>query len=119
MVEKMCELSQNRPKDANERNSLLESWIVLDRKLHQLIFEMADIPKATEFIEKLNMQWHRMRISIYILEGRISKSATEHQQFVSHIVNGESFKAEASMKKHLQNLKSEILDFMKLYSYQL
>lgn len=118
IVEKMDKLGENRPGDATERNVLLKSWIALDKKLHQIIFDMANVPKATQYIEKLNLQWHRMRISIYILEGRISKSANEHQQFVSHIINGKPAKAEASMKRHLKNLKAEILDFMKLYSYQ-
>ncbi len=117
IVQEMKAMAQERPEDEDSRQRYLEDWLELDKRLHQLIFKMANSRKAADFIEKLNIQWHRMRVSIYILEGRTSKSALEHEEFVTHIINGNAEEAEASIKRHIEYLKKEIINFMNLFSY--
>ena len=106
-----------RPENERERENYLDSWIKIDKALHEVIFKMAGSEKATRIIEKLNIQWHRTRISVYAIEGRILRSSKEHEEFVNHIIEGNARKAEESMRKHLQKLKSEIENVMKLFNY--
>jgi DNA-binding GntR family transcriptional regulator len=93
------------------------NWIETDAKLHKIIFEMAGCGKAEEIIQKLNLQWHRTRISVYALEGRIARSAKEHETFVNYIVKGDAKKAEEAMKEHLNNLTVEVEQMMKIFNF--
>ena len=113
----MTKLAKSRPENEAEREHYLDSWINTDKALHEVIFKMAGSPKATRIIEKLNIQWHRTRISIYAIEGRILRSSREHEEFVNYIIEGNAEKAESSMKIHLQRLKNEIENVMKLFNY--
>ena len=113
----MKKLARTRPENEQERETYLDSWIKIDKALHEVIFKMAGSEKAARIIEKLNIQWHRTRISVYAIEGRILRSSREHEEFVNYIIEGNAGKAENSMKKHLQQLKGEIENVMKLFNY--
>lgn len=113
----MKRLAKTRPENEQERENYLHSWIKIDKALHDVIFKMAGSEKAARIVEKLNIQWHRTRISVYAIEGRILRSSKEHEEFVNYIIEGNAEKAEASMKKHFQTLKSEIENVMKLFNY--
>lgn len=117
MMADMKAFAQNRPEENGQRDTYLSSWIKIDYNLHQVIFRMASCKKAEEIIRKLNMQWHRTRVSVYALEGRTARSAKEHETFVQHIIDGNAAKAEAAMKAHLQILTEEIEHAIKLFSY--
>lgn len=113
---KMKNLAEYRPKDEVERKQYLQSWLKTDAALHQFIFKMADSEKAQNIIENMNQQWHRTRISVYALEGRVLRSAKEHETFVKHIISGDAQKAETAMKSHLQKLKQEIHPIFELFN---
>lgn len=118
-IVEMVRLSQNRPNETNQREEYLTKWLEIDAKLHSIIFRMAKCKKAEEMIRKLNLQWHRTRISVYALEGRTVRAAKEHETFVHHILAGDGEKAEAAMKLHLSNLVGEIEHVMKFFNYSL
>ena len=117
IMAEMKKLAKARPENEEQRENYMASWIKIDKALHDAIFKMAGSEKATRIIEKLNIQWHRTRISVYAIEGRILRSSKEHEEFVNYIITGNAEKAEESMKKHLQKLKSEIENVMKLFNY--
>ncbi|MGL4631165.1 MAG: GntR family transcriptional regulator [Leadbetterella sp.] len=117
ILNEMTELAKNRPEETKQRDSFLKKWLEIDSKMHKIIFKMANCKKVEEIIKKLNLQWHRTRISVYALEGRTARSAKEHEKFVLHIIKGEGDKAESAMKAHLKNLTDEIEDVMKLFNY--
>ncbi len=117
IIKDMKSLAEVRPENEKDRKKYLDSWLTLDKKLHKQIFKMARCKKAEQIVEKLNIQWHRTRVSLYALEGRIARSAKEHEEFVNHIIKGESQKAELAMKKHLSTLTIEIENIMRLFNY--
>lgn len=117
IMKEMRELSKKRSENEEQRQTYLDEWIRIDYALHEVIFKMAGNSKAEKIIRNLNVQWHRTRISVYAIEGRVLRSAREHQEVVNFIVKGNPGKAEASMKKHLATLKVEIENAMKLFNY--
>ena len=118
IVDDMHALTKNRPDDEVSRKQYLDNWLKLDKKLHDLIYHMAKSTKATQFLNKLNLQWHRMKISIYALEGRISRSVLEYDQLVTCIVKGQGDKAETMVKEHIESLRTEIITSMRhFYHY--
>lgn len=117
VMENMVAFANKRPENEEEREEYLSKWIKLDTNLHKLVFKMAKSPKAQQIIENLNLRWHRTRISMYTIEGRILRSAKEHQEFVKYIVSGNPAKAEEAMKAHLTTIKNEIENVMKLFNY--
>jgi DNA-binding GntR family transcriptional regulator len=117
-MDEMKVLVQNRTENALKNDFFSKSWIETDAKLHKIIFRMANCKKAEHIIKKLNLQWHRTRVSVYALEGRIARSAKEHENFVKFIIDGNALKAEEAMKSHLTNLTQEIEQMMKLFSFK-
>jgi DNA-binding GntR family transcriptional regulator len=113
------ELLSKKAKDIDEKEekALLESWLKIDRQLHNTLFEMADNPKAVQVINNLNTQWHRLRIAIYALEGRIEKAYTEHENFVKAILEKDATGAETAMRLHLNNLKRELIKILNFFHY--
>jgi DNA-binding GntR family transcriptional regulator len=116
-IVEMMQLSQNRPEETNQGELYLKSWLEVDAKLHSIIFRMAKCKKAEDIIKKLNLQWHRTRVSVYALEGRTVRSSKEHETFVNYILAGDGDQAEAAMKSHLRKLLEEIEHVMKFFNY--
>jgi DNA-binding GntR family transcriptional regulator len=116
-MDELKSIVQNRTDESQPSDFYSSSWIEVDARLHKIIFRMADCKKAEEIIQKLNLQWHRTRVSVYALEGRIARSAKEHEAFVQHIIAGDAAKAEEAMKAHLTTLTDEIEKMMKLFNY--
>ncbi|NJO00547.1 MAG: GntR family transcriptional regulator [Bacteroidia bacterium] len=117
IIDEMKAVAINRPENENEREQYLSQWLAKDRELHEVIFRMAGNKKAEEFIKKLNAQWHRLRVALYALEGRIVNSAEEHEGFVRHIIHRKPEAAEMAMQDHLENLKQELIKAMQLFHY--
>ena len=78
---------------------------------------MADNQRASQYIQTLNMQWHRIKIGLSAIEGRVEKSAVEHELIGKAIVNRDGFEAEKLMKEHLHNLKMMLLRLMQTFQY--
>ena len=51
------------------------------------------------------------------LEGRVEKSAVEHERIVQAVCTRQPAKAQQQMRSHLQNLRKELVKIMKLADY--
>ena len=103
-------LSQNFQKFNDE-------WLKKDEEYHTLLFKMAGNKRAENVIRNLNHQWHRLRLGILAIEGRLEKSAKEHEKIAIAIAKRDPQAAEKAMKEHLRNLRVMILNLMKIFNY--
>jgi DNA-binding GntR family transcriptional regulator len=106
-----------RATEQQDEEVWLEKWLDLDRGLHAHLFRMAENHRAEGIIKNLNVQWHRLKVGILAMEGRIDRTVVEHQKFVDAILARDPDAAETSMKDHLQNLKRELVKLLKVYHY--
>jgi DNA-binding GntR family transcriptional regulator len=89
----------------------------VDNRYHDLLFRMARNKRAEQIIKNLNDQWHRLRIGILAMEGRIQKSVTEHHAIARAILDGNASEAEQAMQEHLRNLKKMITTIMSAFHF--
>lgn len=111
------DLITQKQKNEKDEESFFKEWIDTDIQFHDLLFHMADNQRASQYIQTLNMQWHRIKIGLSAIEGRVEKSAVEHELIGKAIVNRDSFEAEKSMKEHLHNLKMMLIKLMQTFQY--
>jgi len=78
---------------------------------------MAKNRRAQEYIQSLNRQWHRLRMGINAMEGRIEKSIKEHLDLGKTILAGDAEGARVQMVHHLENLKRSIISIMSYFHY--
>lgn len=89
-----------------------EKWLAADADFHETLFSMAGNERAANLIRNLNEQWHRLRIGFTVRQERMKRSVSEHEQVVQHVLAGEGEQAEAQMQKHLNNVRSELVDLL-------
>ncbi len=65
----------------------------------------------------MNIQWHRLKVGMLALEGRIEKTVAEHEAFVQAILEKNPEKAEQAMQEHMKNVKRELIKLMKVFHY--
>ena len=78
---------------------------------------MADNTRAEQIINTLNTQWHRIKMGLSAIEGRMEKSATEHEMIGKAIISRDTVAAEEAVKNHLSNLKNVLLKIMQAFSF--
>jgi DNA-binding GntR family transcriptional regulator len=88
------------------------AWREADAELHEIIFSMCANERAVNIINNLNEQWHRIRIGLVAMEGRIGRSNEEHEAFVNCIIAGDGDGAEKAMRMHLNNLRDELVQLL-------
>ena len=115
----MMDIAETEVTEGKEEEEKLKEWIEADHKLHAALFHIAGNKKIEHIIESLNLQWQRMRIGIFMLEGRIKKSALEHEVFVNAVIDGKPEEAEAAMVVHLEAVKKELVNILKFFHYPL
>lgn len=114
---RMKRLARQRPGDERKEDAWLSKWLAADYRLHSLLFAMAQNKRAEQIIRNFNSQWHQLKLGILTLEGRVERSAIEHERIVEAVCAGQAGKAQQQMRKHLQNLKKELVKIMKLSNY--
>jgi GntR family transcriptional regulator, rspAB operon transcriptional repressor len=117
LVAKMKQLSAMKVEDESDEKKRLEEWLRTDNELHSTLFKMADNKRAEQIIKNLNTQWHRLRVGIYTMEGRMERAVGEHERFIQAIVRGEATAAESNMRVHLENLKKELVKILKMFHF--
>ncbi len=117
IVQKMNCFADIIPDDTSEVHEWIDEWLALDRRFHNLLFKMANNRRAEQIIKNLNYQWHRLRVGILAMEGRIQKSVKEHTDIAQAILNGDASEAETLMKDHLTNLKKMIITLMSAFHF--
>lgn len=105
------------PEDTSEVHAWIEEWLVVDEQFHALLYQMAGNKRSEQIIKNLNYQWHRLRIGLLAMEGRIQKSVKEHAAIAQVILEGEADDAERLMKEHLGNLKNMITTIMSAFHF--
>lgn len=113
----MKSLARLRPADERKEEVWLDEWLAADHKLHALLFAMARNKRAEQIIGNFNSQWHQLKLGMLTLEGRVERSAVEHEQIVQAICYRQPAKAQQQMRSHLQNLRRELVKIMKLANY--
>jgi GntR family transcriptional regulator, rspAB operon transcriptional repressor len=104
-------------KNGPDHDQFFEKWLETDQEFHSKIAEMADNKRAEQIINTLNTQWHRIKTGLSAIEGRIEKSAYEHEMIGKAIISRDADAAELAVKSHLSNLKSMLLKLMKAFNY--
>ena len=113
----MKNLLREKPDNSHEEDSWFPRWLAKDEELHELLLNMANNRRAKQIITNLNNQWHRLRLGILAMEGRIEQSLKEHERFVVAVLNRDHDEAENAMKIHLENLENIIVRLMKIFHY--
>lgn len=115
IVAAMQKLNKNYPKDEYEAKEFLGKWLELDRQFHELLFSIAENERAQHIIEKLNIQWHRFKVGLAAMEGRVGYAIPEHQAIALAVIEKNYTKARHEMTAHLENLKSYIIRLMVVF----
>ena len=117
IIKQMNGVAAKRPTDESKESLWLQRWLDLDAKLHNTLFDAAGNQRAQQTITGLNIQWHQLKVGILTMEGRVEKSAGEHQRIVEAVCTGKPVVARKHMQTHLQNLKRELVKIMKFAHY--
>lgn len=106
------------PEDTSEAHDRwLNEWLDMDRRFHDLLFAMAGNGRAEQIISNLNDLWHRLRVGLLAMEGRLQKSVNEHTGIARAILDGKPDEAEVRMRDHLNNLKKMITTIMSAFHF--
>lgn len=100
-----------------DHHQRIMAWLEIDEAFHDILYEMAKNRRAQEYIQNLNRQWHRLRMGINAMEGRIEKSIKEHLDLGKTILAGDAEGARVQMVHHLENLKRSIISIMSYFHY--
>jgi len=111
------ELLNEKPNNSNDEDGWFQKWLAKDIELHEILLNMANNKRAKQIINNLNDQWHRLKLGILAIEGRVGQSFKEHELFVNAVLNGDSKGAEEAIKIHLNNLKNIIVRLMRTFHY--
>lgn len=117
IVQKMEHFADIVPDQNYEVEAWVDDWLKVDNRYHDLLFLMARNKRAEQIIKNLNDQWHRLRIGILAMEGRIQKSVKEHHAIARAILDGNASEAEQAMQEHLRNLKKMITTIMSAFHF--
>lgn len=120
-AEKLRTITANMKKVVLDNNAasqeLNDTWLELDKEYHDTLFAMARNQRAKEIIRNLNQQWHRLRLGILAIEGRLEKSVKEHEEIAEAILRGDAAGAEEAMIEHLRNLRRMLLTLMQAFNF--
>lgn len=119
IMEEMKAFGSQMPlsKNESETETVLNKWLDIDKRLHSTLFKMANNLKSEEIIRNLNTHWHKWKVGLLTMEGRIEKAVGEHERFVLAILNRNPVAAEEAMKEHMENLRRELIKLLKLFNY--
>ena len=111
------ELVNERTNGKKDEDSFFAEWFETDKKFHQLLFQMAGNQRAEQIISILNVQWHRIKMSLWAIEGRVEKAAEEHGLIGKAVISRNKKEAEEAVRLHLNNLKSVLIRLMSAFNY--
>jgi DNA-binding GntR family transcriptional regulator len=117
VIEKMKQVAAARPSDAAREARWLQRWQQQDRRFHAVLFDMAGNGRARQIVRNCNMQWHRLRLGMLTMEGRIERSVGEHDAIAGAVVAGRPAAARKAMEQHLRNLRRELVKIMRLLHF--
>jgi len=116
-LQRMKRVAAVRPAETAQEQAWLEDWLDSDQRFHDTLFDLAGNKRARQVIRTCNMQWHRLRLGMLTLEGRIERSVAEHETIALAVLAGKPAVAQKAMETHLQNLQRELVKVMRLLHY--
>ncbi len=117
VAKRMENLALHTPPATTGRDEWHGRWLALDEEFHDLLFRMAGNGRAEQVIRTHNSLWHRLRLGMIAIEGRIGRATGEHQQIAAAIVAGRAAEAERLMEEHLRQLKAMLTGIMQAFHY--
>ena len=117
VMKEMKTIAAEKPEDEDEEEKWFVSWMDRDNQFHDLLFKMANNKKAEQIILNLNKQWHRLKVGILAMEGRIERSVKEHEKVTDAILKRDAAGASQAMQGHLNNLKRMLVKLLKVFHY--
>jgi DNA-binding GntR family transcriptional regulator len=115
IIAEMNKLRELTPKNEAEAKSYLEKWLSADSNFHGLLFRAAGNERARQVIARLNIQWHRLKVGLAAMEGRIGYAIPEHEAVGRYILEKDCEKARDEMVDHMENLKKYIIKLMGIF----
>lgn len=115
IMAEMSKLRELAPKDEAEAKAYLEKWLTTDSDFHGLLFRAAGNKRARQIIARLNIQWHRLKVGLAAMEGRIGYAIPEHEAVGRYILEKNPEKAREEMVDHMENLKKYIIKLMGIF----
>ena len=116
-LKKMTDFAEKDLNDSSQKHQLMDEWLEIDREFHAILFEMAENNKAEQFIDNLNFQWHRLKMGLLVMEGRLIRNIKEHQKLAEAVIHGDALKAEKIMTDHLEELRKTLTDIMTAFHF--
>ena len=117
IFEAMERIVEGKPEEASELEEWKHAWLEEDRKYHEQLFAMAGNRRAAQIVRSLNTYWHRLRLGIVAIEGRIEVSEGEHRKITEAVCGRDPEAAERAASAHLDNLKNMLVGIMKVFHY--
>lgn len=116
-VIRIQELIKEKANGVKDEGLFFMEWLETDKKFHYLLFQMSGNQRAEQIINILNVQWHRIKLSLLAIEGRVEKAAEEHELIGRAVLSRNGQEAENAVKLHLNNLKSVLIRLMSAFHY--
>jgi DNA-binding GntR family transcriptional regulator len=117
IVTEMNRIVRRKPSGDDQVKAWKAEWLQWDVCFHDQLFKMAGNARAEQYIGSLNAFWHRLRLGILAIEGRIETSWSEHSRVAEAILRRDPSGAGEAMESHLENLKKMLIGLMDAFHY--
>jgi DNA-binding GntR family transcriptional regulator len=117
VARRMRALADRAPQSGSARDEWHGRWLATDEEYHTLLFRMAANRRAEDCIRVLNSLWHRLRLGMITVEGRIGRSTGEHDRIAHAVAAGNAAEAGRLMEEHLRRLKEMLMGVMAAFHY--
>jgi DNA-binding GntR family transcriptional regulator len=81
------------------------------------MYDMASNQRASQIVENLNHQWHRLELGILAMEGRLERNIKEHLSIGEAILAEDGDKARDILLSHFDNLQATIKNIMQIFRF--
>jgi DNA-binding GntR family transcriptional regulator len=87
----------------------LSAWCCADDRFHALIFRVADNPRLTDTIRRLDSQWLRYRLGYVAQEEHLAVIYEQHRRMAEAVCARDGAQAAALTLEHLRHVRTSIL----------
>jgi DNA-binding GntR family transcriptional regulator len=114
---RMAALARREPPPGSALDEWHGTWLALDEEYHDLLFRMAGNRRAEQTIRIQNSLWHRLRLGMIAIEGRIGRATGEHDAIARAVIAGSGPESEKLMADHLRRLQEMLRGIMQAFHY--
>jgi DNA-binding GntR family transcriptional regulator len=117
VADRMAALARREPPTGSALDEWHGRWLAIDEEYHDLLFRMAGNRRAEQTIRIQNSLWHRLRLGMIAIEGRIGRATGEHGEIARAVVAASGTEAERLMAAHLRRLQEMLRGIMEAFHY--